>query len=271
MSEVNEISVPDRTTNSAIPTVEELFDLSGRVALVTGGSRGLGREMVRAFAAQGADVVIVSRKVESCEELAREIRLKTDRQAVAYGCHVGRWAELDALVKEVYENFGRVDILVNNAGMSPVYDRLEDVSEKLFDSVLNINLKGPFRLSVLVGTRMARGNGGVIINVSSTGSVRNAPSIIPYAAAKSGLNSLTEGLAQALGPKVRVNTLMSGPFLTDISRAWDLPAHVDNARLKTVLQRIASPEEVVGAALFLASDASCYTSGVALRVDGGII
>jgi NAD(P)-dependent dehydrogenase (short-subunit alcohol dehydrogenase family) len=187
-----------------------------------------------------------------------------------YACHVGRWDELDGLVDAVYERFGKIDVLVNNAGMSPTYENLEDVSEKLFDTVLNINLKGPFRLGVLVASRMVKADGGVIINVSSTGSIRNAPGIIPYAAAKSGLNSLTEGLAQAFGPTVRVNTLMSGPFLTDVSRHWDLEANWANSEQSTVLQRIAPPEEVIGAALFLATDASRYTSGVALRVDGGI-
>jgi NAD(P)-dependent dehydrogenase (short-subunit alcohol dehydrogenase family) len=265
-----EYSVPDRTNNSDIPTVAQLFDLTGKVIVVTGGSRGLGREMVRAFAAQGADVVIVSRKIESCQELAREIEARTGGKAMAYGCHVGRWDQLDGLVDAVYERFGRVDVLVNNAGMSPLYEKLEDVSEKLFDSVLGVNLKGPFRLAVLVGSRMVKGDGGVIINVSSTGSIRNHPSIVPYAAAKSGLNSITEGLAQAFGPKVRVNTLMSGPFLTDIATHWELEANWDAQRQSSVLQRIAHPAEVIGAALFLASDASCYTSGVHLRVDGGI-
>jgi NAD(P)-dependent dehydrogenase (short-subunit alcohol dehydrogenase family) len=117
---------------------------------------------------------------------------------------------------------------------------------------------------------MFEGDGGVIINVSSTGSIRNGPGIIPYAAAKSGLNSMTEGLARAFTPKVRVNTLMAGPFLTDVSTHWDLEASWASARANTACQRIAEPDEVVGAALFLASDASSYTSGVALRVDGGI-
>jgi NAD(P)-dependent dehydrogenase (short-subunit alcohol dehydrogenase family) len=174
------------------------------------------------------------------------------------------------LVDAAYNRFGKVDVLVNNAGMSPVSDKLTDVSEKLFDSVLNINLKAAFRLCALVGTRMFEGDGGVIINVSSTGSIRNHPTIIPYAAAKSGLNSLAEGFARAFAPKVRVNTLMSGPFLTDVSKAWDLEANVARQRETAALQRIADPHEVVGTALFLATDASSYTSGVTVRVDGGI-
>ena len=253
-----------------MPTIPKLFDLTGRVVLVTGGSRGLGREMVLAFAAQGADVVITSRKLDACQQLADEVEATTGRRALAYGCHVGHWDELDGLVEAAYRTFGRVDVLVNNAGMSPLYDRLTEVSEKLFDTVVGINLKGPFRLSALVGTRMFEGDGGVIINVSSTGSIRSGPGIIPYAAAKAGLNSMTEGLAKAFGPKVRVNTLMAGPFLTDVSTHWDLEASWSSARANSACQRIAEPREVVGAAVFLASDASSYTSGATLRVDGGI-
>jgi NAD(P)-dependent dehydrogenase (short-subunit alcohol dehydrogenase family) len=253
-----------------MPHVPELFDLSGRTVLVTGGSRGLGREMVLAFAGQGADVVIASRKVDACRRVADEVEAATGRRALAYGCHVGHWDELDGLVDAAYGAFGRVDVLVNNAGMSPLYDTLTDVTEKLFDTVIGINLKGPFRLSALVGTRMFEGAGGVIINVSSTGSIRSGPGIIPYAAAKAGLNSMTEGLAKAFAPTVRVNTLMAGAFLTDVSKHWDLDASWASARAGSACQRIAEPHEVVGAALFLASDASSYTSGATLRVDGGI-
>jgi NAD(P)-dependent dehydrogenase (short-subunit alcohol dehydrogenase family) len=245
------------------------LDLTDKVALVTGGSRGLGREMVLAFAEAGADVVIASRNIESCEEVAALVQERTGRKALAYACHVGRWDELPGLVDAAYDAFGRVDVLVNNAGMSPLYDSVFDVSEKLFDAVVNLNLKGPFRLCSLVGERMVRDGGGSIINVSSTGSIRSRPSIIPYAAAKAGLNSITEGFALALGPTVRVNTLMAGPFLTDVSAAWDMPA-TEAAMQAHALQRAGRPEEIVGAALYLASAASSYTSGATLRVDGGI-
>ncbi|MCU1586961.1 MAG: putative 3-oxoacyl-[acyl-carrier protein] reductase [Frankiales bacterium] len=245
------------------------LDLTDKVALVTGGSRGLGREMVLGFAEAGADVVISSRNIESCEEVAALVQERTGRKALAYACHVGRWDELPGLVDAAYDAFGRVDVLVNNAGMSPLYDTVFDVSEKLFDAVVNLNLKGPFRLCALVGERMVRDGGGSIINVSSTGSIRSRPSIIPYAAAKAGLNSITEGFALTLGPTVRVNTLMAGPFLTDVSAAWDMPA-TEAAMQAHALQRAGRPEEIVGAALYLASDASSYTSGATLRVDGGI-
>ncbi len=248
---------------------DELFDLTDRVVLITGGSRGLGREMAFAAAHCGADVIVASRKYEVCEETAKEIEAATGRTAMPYGVHVGRWDELDGLVDATYERFGKVDVLVNNAGMSPLYESLDSVTEKLFDAVVNLNLKGPFRLSALVGERMLAAGGGSIINVSSSGARHPRPEQLPYSAAKAALNALTEGLALAYGPTVRVNTLMPGPFLTDISKAWDIPAAERGAQ-HFALKRLGTPPEIVGAALYLMSDASSYTSGSIIRVDGGI-
>jgi NAD(P)-dependent dehydrogenase (short-subunit alcohol dehydrogenase family) len=247
----------------------ELFDLTDRVVLVTGGSRGLGREMAFGAAQCGADVVIASRKYDACVATAEEVEAATGRAALPYAVHVGRWNELDGLVDAAYDRFGKVDVLINNAGMSPLYESLPSVTEKLFDAVVNLNLKGPFRLSALIAERMVAAGGGSIINVSSTGSLRPGPHELPYAAAKAGLNALTEGLALAYGPTVRVNTLMPGPFLTDVSKAWDIEATTAGAQ-RFALKRLGQPAEIVGAALFLASDASSYTSGSIIRVDGGI-
>ena len=249
--------------------VRELFDLTGKVALVTGGSRGLGREMVLAFAGCGADVVIASRKLDSCEELAREVEQTTGRKALSVACHVGEWEQVENLAKVSYERFGKVDILVNNAGMSPLYDHVSNVSESLYDKVLDVNLKGPFRLSALVGTKMAEGDGGSIIMVSSTGSLHPRADIIPYAAAKAGLNAMTVGFAHAFAPKVRVNCIMPGPFLTDISHAWDMAAFNERAKNTIFLQRGGQPDEIVGAALYFASNASSFTTGAVLPVGGG--
>jgi NAD(P)-dependent dehydrogenase (short-subunit alcohol dehydrogenase family) len=248
---------------------DELFDLTDWVFLITGGSRGLGREMAFAAARCGADVVIASRNYESCVATAEEIEKLTGRAAMPYQVHVGRWDQLEGLVGAAYDRFGKVDTLINNAGMSPVYEKQTDVTEKLFDAVVNLNLKGPFRLSALVGERMVEAGRGSIINVSSSGSLRPTPGIIPYAAAKAGLNAMTEGLALAFGPAVRVNTLMAGPFLTDISKAWNLEA-AENPFRHLALQRAGNPPEIIGAALFLASDASSFTTGSTLRADGGI-
>jgi NAD(P)-dependent dehydrogenase (short-subunit alcohol dehydrogenase family) len=248
---------------------DRLFDLTDRVVLVTGGSRGLGREMAFAAARCGADVVIASRKFDNCVATAAEIEAETGRSAMPYGVHVGCWDELDGLVDATYERFGKLDVLVNNAGMSPTYGSLTEVTEKLFDTVVNLNLKGPFRLSVLAAERMVAAGRGVIVNVSTHGSLRPHPAYLPYAAAKAGLNALTEGLAKAYGPTVRVNTLMPGPFLTDISTAWGLDVGAPNPFADYALQRAGDPAEIVGAALFLMSDASSFTTGSILHADGG--
>ena len=246
----------------------DLFDLAGKVALVTGGSRGLGRAMALAFAERGASVVIASRKAENCEAVAEEARAHGVR-ALAHACHVGHWDELGELVDAAYAEFGKVDVLVNNAGMSPLYPKLSAVTEALFDKVIDVNLKGPYRLSALVGERMAAGAGGAIINVSSTAAVHATPDSEPYGAAKAGVNSLTLSLARAYAPKVRVNCIQAGPFLTDISLAWDMDAFERNAKRSIALQRGGQPEEVVGAALYLASEAGSFTTGAVIRVDGG--
>jgi len=244
------------------------FDLTGRVAVITGGSRGLGRAIAFAFAEHGATVVVASRKGEACESVAREITDATGRAALGVACHVGQWDDCDRLIDTVYDTYGRVDVLVNNAGMSPLYPALRDVTEELFDKVIAVNLKGPFRLAAVIGSRMASGDGGSIINVSSIAAVQPSPIEIPYAAAKAGLNNLTVGLSRTYGPKVRVNTIMPGPFLTDISKAWDMPAFEQSARFMP-LQRGGQPHEVVGAALYLASDASSFTTGAVIKIDGG--
>jgi NAD(P)-dependent dehydrogenase (short-subunit alcohol dehydrogenase family) len=244
------------------------FDLSGRVALVTGGSRGLGRAMVAGLARAGADVIIASRDGHSCAEYAREVTEQTGRRALPYTVHVGHWAELDGLVETAYAEFGHVDVLVNNAGMSPVYGAVTEVSEELFDKVIGVNLKGAFRLTALVGARMAAGDGGSIISISSAAAVRPRPDVLPYAAAKAGLNALTAGFARTFGPTVRCNAIMAGTFFTDVSKSWDRAAFQERAQA-FALRRGGQPEEIVGAVLYLASDASSYTTGAVLTVDGG--
>lgn len=247
---------------------DSLFRLDGKVAVVTGGSRGLGREIAFGFARAGADVVVASRDYESCVRCAQEIHEETGRTALAHGVHVGKWGELDGLVEATIERFGTIDVLVNNAGMSPLYNHAEDISEELFDKVIGVNLKGPFRLCALVGTAMATRDGGSIINISSAGAVHPRPHILPYAAAKAGVNAITVGFAHTFGPNVRVNAIMAGTFLTDVSKAWDEDAF--RARAETfALQRGGQPSEVVGTAIYLASDASSYTTGSIITVDGG--
>jgi NAD(P)-dependent dehydrogenase (short-subunit alcohol dehydrogenase family) len=245
------------------------FDLTGKVAVVTGGSRGLGREIVLAFAAHGADVVIASRKLEACEELAAQVRSEFGRRAHAVQFHAGRWEDADRLVTAVYGEFGRCDVLVNNAGSSPLYPSLTEISEELFDKVVSVNFRGPFRLCALIGQRMAAGDGGSIINLSSIAAVAPGPHELIYAGAKAALNAITIGIARAYAPKVRANVIMPGPFLTDISKAWDMDAFEQHVAPAIPLGRAGQPQEIVGAALYLASDASSYTNGAVIKVDGG--
>jgi NAD(P)-dependent dehydrogenase (short-subunit alcohol dehydrogenase family) len=246
-----------------------VFDLTGKIALITGGSRGLGHAMAIGFAQAGADIAIVSRKLDSCLQAAGEIEV-LGRRAFPHACHVGDWNGLLEMADAVYDHFGRVDVLVNNAGMSPIAPSSLETSEELYEKVLDVNLKGPFRLTSIVGSRMAAGDGGSIINVSSTASIRPTPSTAPYAAAKAGLNAITVAHAHEYGPAVRVNCIMAGPFHTDVSKAWSRTAGFERqAKATMALERAGDPEEIVGAALYLASDASSFTSGSVLRVDGG--
>lgn len=248
--------------------IANYFDLTDKVIIVTGGSRGLGLAMSRAFAEAGAHVVISSRKAEGCARAAELIERETGRACLPVACHVGDWNACDALVQTVYETYGRIDVLVNNAGMSPLYESPATVSRELFDKVIGVNLAGPFRLSAIVGEQMARGDGGSIINVSSIAAVAPSASELPYAAAKAGLNNLTQGLARTFGPKVRCNCIMPGPFLTDISEAWTDEVRASMEAL-VPMKRAGQPEEIVGAALYLASDASRFTNGAIIKVDGG--
>ena len=245
-------------------TLTALHDLTGKVAVVTGGSRGIGRAIAQRLAEAGADVVVASRKLDACDTAAAEIAAATGRRAVGIACHVGRWADCDALIAQTLERFGRLDVFVNNAGMSPLYERLDAVTEELYDKTLAVNLKGPFRLGVLAGTHMAAHDGGSIINIGTVGSLVASVIELPYACAKAGVNALTVGLAEAFAPTVRVNAILPGPFRTDASKAWA------DSLTGVPLGRIGEPDEIAPLAVHLASAASSYTTGAIIRVDGGV-
>jgi NAD(P)-dependent dehydrogenase (short-subunit alcohol dehydrogenase family) len=180
--------------------------------------------------------------------------------------HAAKWDSIDQLIATAYRELGRIDVLVCNAGMSPPMPSHE-VTEELFDSVVGLNFKGPFRLASQVAKRMYDGDGGCIINVSSTGGLMPLPNVIPYGSSKAALNAMTRSLAAEYGPKVRVNTLSPGPFLTDISKAWTPEAREHSAN---ALGRPGRPDEIVTAALFLASPRSSFVNGTLVRVDGGL-
>lgn len=244
--------------------MDPLFDFTGKVALVTGGSRGLGYQMVKAFATRGADVIIASRKLENCEAVAEECRALGVR-ALAISAHVGKWPECDRLIEEAYAAFGRVDILVNNAGMSP-RSPSHEVTEAMFDSVVNLNFKGPFRLASQIGKRMYDAGGGCIINVTSSGSLMPLPQVVPYGSSKAALNAMSVSLAHEYAPHVRVNTLSPGAFKTDIVQAWP---DKGEGPIPTPRGIAADPSDIVTAALFLASPASVNVTAALVRCDGG--
>lgn len=244
------------------------YDFSGKVVCITGGSRGLGHAMALGFAAAGANLAIASRKIDSCEATVKELRAM-GRDGSAHGIHVGKWDDCNRLYEEVYAKWGRCDVLINNAGLSPLYPSLAEHTEDLFDKVIGVNLKGPFRLSALFGAKMAAGDGGAIINVSSIASIRPGATTAPYSAAKAGLNAITQAFANEYGPKVRVNCIMAGPFHTDISKGWSRSEDFIRRSKNYALGRAGEPDEVVGAALYFASPAASFTTGAILIIDGG--
>jgi len=241
---------------------------AGKVAVVTGGSKGLGRAMALGFAEAGAEVVVASRKLEACEAVAAEIRA-LGRRALAVACHVGDWDQCAALVDAAVAEFGRIDILVNNAGIAPVPPSLLDVTSELFDKTIAVNLKGPLRLTALATQHMAAG--GAVINISSKASLHPTSFTVVYAAAKAGVNALTSAAADEFGRRgIRVNAIVCGTFHTD-SFQMSAPTPEMQAAMaaSTTLGRIASVDEIVGTALYLASDASSYLTGQLLVLAGG--
>lgn len=243
-------------------------ELEGKVVLVTGGSRGLGRAICEGLADAGATVVVSSRKQPACEEVAEQITRRTGRRAWGIPMHVGHWDEIEAVLDRVEGGVGPIDVLVNNAGIAPGSPSLAEQTEALFDKTIEINLKGPFRLMALVGARMKRRGAGSIVNISSIGSQRPGNGEATYAAAKAGLNALTMAFAQEYAPEVRVNAVLPGAFATDMSTGWDEEL-VSRTIDRLPAGRMGQPEEIVGAVLYLAGDGAAYTTGALLNVDGG--
>jgi len=245
-----------------------MTSLEGRVALVTGATRGLGYAIALGLAKEGATVVVSSRKAEACEAAAEAITKETGVLAVPLALHVGQWDSIAPAVDRVYADHGRLDILVNNAGIAPLSSTLDSVTEGLFDKTIEVNLKGPFRLMAVAGARMAAAGGGSIVNISSIGAVRPSPPEAMYAASKSGLNALTMAFAQEYAPHVRVNCVMPGAFATDMADGWD-EEFVGKIVDRLPAGRLGRPDEVVGLVVHLAGDSSGYTTGAVIPVDGG--
>ena len=248
-----------------------VFDLQERVAIVTGGSRGIGRAVALALAAAGASVVVSSRKQEGVEAVAAEIEASGGR-ALAMAAHVGDEEAVGRLVERTVEVFGGVDILVNNAATNPHFGPMLTATTAQWNKIIEVNLRGPFLLCRQVVPLMRARGGGKIVNVSSVAGVKPMPAMGIYSISKAGLIMLTQALAQELGPdNIQVNAVAPGVVKTRFSSAlWQTPSVAEVILKHTPLERFAQVEDVVGAVLYLASPLSDYVTGTVLLVDGGM-
>ena len=251
----------------------DVFDLEGKVAIVTGGTRGLGRAMAEGLARAGASVVINSRKAEACEQVAHEIAEATGRPTLGAACHASDWDGLAALVERVADHFGRIDVLVSNAGINPVPTPVAEMTEAYWDKLQSVNVKGPLRLAQLCAPIMARGGGGSIINISTVGSYIGGQGMSAYVSGKAALNKLTKVMAQEWAEQgIRVNAIAPGSFMTDMMRgAGHIEGFLEGSANLSFQKRIADPQEIAGSVVYLASDASSFVTGVVLTVAGGIM
>ena len=247
------------------------FRLDGKVALVTGGSRGIGRMIALGFAEAGADIVLTSRKLPDLEAVAAEVA-QLGRKALPVAANIRHMEEHEGVVKRAIDEFGHIDILVNNAGTNVAYATLFDLEEKAWDVTMDLNLKSIFFLSQRVATEMKKqGKGGSINNVASDAGFRPYPGMGVYSISKAAVRMLTEVFAQELGPfNIRANTIAPSVTRTRLSEAlWTDDNNLRRKKMNTSLGRIAEPIEMAGAALYLASDAASYMTGQTLLLDGG--
>ena len=258
---------------NAVNAVLQRFELTGKVAMVTGASRGLGKAIAIGLADAGADVVVTSRSLESCREVAREIEGR-GRRALALACDVSQWADVDRLVAETIGHFGHCDVLVNNAGVVQKMTPLTHTSEEMFDRIYGINTKGPMHLAARLAEHMASRGGGAIVNIVTMGALRSAGHLGLYCSSKAAMVALTRSMADEWAPQgIRVNAIAPGPFLTEMldELETETPGFIKYSEAVTMLKRAARPDEIIGPVLFLASDASSYVTGQTLSVCGGAI
>lgn len=248
------------------------FDLSGKIALVTGASRGIGEGIARLLAAQGAHVIVSSRKQDACETVAASIRDAGGR-AEAYACHIGEMAQIDKLFADLEAKHGRLDILVNNAATNPHFGHITETDLGAFQKTVDVNIRGYFFMSAAGAKLMAKNGGGSIVNVASVNGVTPGAQQGIYSITKAAVISMTKAFARECAPqKVRVNALLPGATDTKFASAlFHNPVILEQALARIPMQRVAEPGEMAGAVLYLASDAASYTTGAALNVDGGYL
>jgi len=248
------------------------FRLDGKVAIVTGGSRGIGKEIAIGLAEQGARIALTSRKQEALDAVAEEIR-QQGGECLALACHVGKPDQIKAFMDKVVETYGSVDILVNNAATNPYFGPIVDATEEAWNKTLDVNLKGPFLMSQAAARIMMQKGGGSIVNVSSVGAFAANPMQGIYGITKAGMVNMTKTFAQELAlANVRVNAICPGLTATKFSEVLIQTKEIYDVALQRIpVKRHAEPSEIVGAALYLASDASSYVTGSCITVDGGMM
>jgi NAD(P)-dependent dehydrogenase (short-subunit alcohol dehydrogenase family) len=249
------------------------FDLTDRVAIVTGSTKGIGRAMAEGLAAAGATVVVSSRKQDACEKVAAEVEEATGSRAVGLACHVGDWEAVGTFIYEVKKRLGRIDVLVNNAGINPARIGPADMTLAYWQKVFSVNVEGPLRTCQLVAPIMRDQGGGSIVNIASMGGYSGGANICAYAASKAALINLTKSMAQEWASwKVRVNALSPGPFNSEMMEGGErsAPGFKDMVAAGTLMKRVADPHEIIGPVLYLASDASSFVTGDDISVSGGM-
>ena len=250
-----------------------LFDLSGKVAIVTGSTKGLGRAMAEGLAGAGASVVVSSRKPDLCEQVAKEIADATGSETLGLACHVGDWDAIPDFVANVVEHFGTIDVLVNNAGINPARIGPADMTLDYWRKLFAVNVEGPLRTSQCIAPIMRDHGGGSIVNIATMAAYSGGASICAYGASKAALVNLTKSMAQEWAPwKVRVNVLAPGPFESEMTEGGErtAPGFKQMIADGTLMKRIAEPREIVGPVLYLASDASTFVTGDDISVSGGM-
>ncbi|UUO22018.1 SDR family oxidoreductase [Colwellia sp. M166] len=249
-----------------------LFDLSGKVALVTGASRGIGEGIAKLLAQHGAHVIVSSRKVEGCQAVVDDI-LKAGGSAQAIACHIGEMTQIEAIFSAISEQHGKLDILVNNAAANPYFGHILDTDLSAFEKTVDVNIRGYFFMSTLGAKLMKASNGGAIVNVASVNGVIPGDFQGIYSITKAAVISMTKAFAKECAQfNIRVNALLPGA--TDTKFASTLvnnPKILEQAMAHVPMKRVAKPEEMAGTVLYLASDASSYTTGTAINVDGGYL
>lgn len=252
---------------------KDLFDLTGKVAVVTGSTKGIGRAMVQGLAEVGAKVVVSSRKQDLCDQVAAEISASTGQETLGLACHVGDWDGIPSFVEQVVERFGKIDVLVNNAGINPAPTTVSEMSIDYWRKMFNVNLEGPLRMAQQIAPVMRDNGGGSIINIVTMAAYSGGPNVCAYGSSKAGLINLTKSMAQEWAPwNVRVNALCPGPFMTEMVAGAERvrEGFIDMIANGTLMKRVADADEIVGPVLYLASDASSYVTGDEISVSGGM-